>query len=64
MGGNIEIDAVDGLVKATTMGGDVNVRMVGDPAKGKRDVEIQSMGGDIMLTVPSALSMDFDITLT
>jgi len=38
--------------------------MVGDPAKGKRDVEIQSMGGDIILTVPSALSMDFDIRLT
>jgi len=40
------------------------VRMVGDPAKGKRDVEIQSVGGNIVLTVPSALSMDFDITLT
>ena len=42
----------------------MDVRMVGDPAKGKRDVEIQSMGGDITLTVPSALSMDLNITLT
>jgi hypothetical protein len=64
MGGNIEIDAVDGSVNATTMGGDVTVRMVGDPSQGERDVEIESMGGDITLTVPPTLSMDFDITLT
>jgi DUF4097 and DUF4098 domain-containing protein YvlB len=63
MGGNIEIDAVDGWVDATTMGGDVTVHMVGDPEKGNRDVEIQSMSDDVTLTVPAALSMDFEITL-
>jgi DUF4097 and DUF4098 domain-containing protein YvlB len=63
MGGDIEIEAVDGWVKATTMGGDVTVFMVGDPDKGKRDVELESKGGDIELEVPAGLSMEFDIEL-
>jgi len=63
MGGDIEIDAVDGWVKATTMGGDITVTMVGDPDKGKREVELKSMGGDIELEVPAGLSMTFDIEL-
>ena len=63
MGGNIEIETVDGRVSATTMGGDIEVTMVGDPSKGDRSVLLQSMGGEVTLTVPPALSMDFDITL-
>jgi DUF4097 and DUF4098 domain-containing protein YvlB len=63
MGGKINVDAIDGWIKATTMGGDVSVTMTGDPAKGKRDVTLTSMGGDITLNVPAGLSMDIDITL-
>ena len=63
MGGKIEIDAIDGRVEATTMGGEINVVMVGDPSSGDRTVELQSMIGDVTLTVPPALSMDVDITL-
>ena len=63
MGGDIEIRAIDGRVSANTMGGDVTVTMVGDPAKGDRDVDLSSMGGDIELTVPAALSMKFDIEI-
>ena len=63
MGGDIEIDAIDGRVSANTMGGDVTVTMVGDPAKGDRDVDLSSMGGNIELTVPAALSMKFDIEI-
>jgi hypothetical protein len=63
MGGDIEINAIDGRVDATTMGGDVNITMIGDPEKGDRMVKIESMGGDITLTVPAKLSMDIDITL-
>jgi DUF4097 and DUF4098 domain-containing protein YvlB len=63
MGGDIEIDAIDGWVEATTMGGDITVTMVGDPEKGKRDVELESKGGDIELVVPAGLSMEFDIEL-
>ena len=64
MGGDIEINEIDGGVKATTMGGDVTVKMVGDPDQYDRDVVLSSMGGDIILTVPDGLSMDFDIKLT
>jgi len=63
MGGDIDIDAIDGWVETTTMGGDVTVTMIGDPGEGKRDVEIISMGGEVKLTVPPELSMDFDIEL-
>lgn len=61
MGGDIDVDAIDGWIRASTMGGDVTVTMTGDPEEGKRDVELSSMGGDISLTVPSRLSMDFQI---
>jgi len=64
MGGDIDIKDIDGWVKATTMGGDVFVNMTGDPSKGKRDVEISSMGGDIELTLPDGISADFDIRIT
>lgn len=63
MGGDIDIDDIDGWVKATTMGGNINVTMTGDPGKGKRDVKLSSMGGDISLSVPAGLSMDIDIEL-
>jgi DUF4097 and DUF4098 domain-containing protein YvlB len=63
MGGNIHIDAIDGWVRAETMGGDVEVTMVGDPAQGRRDVDLSSKGGDITLTVPEGLSMEVDITV-
>lgn len=63
MGGDIEIDEVDGWVRATTMGGDIDVIMVGNPDKGERHVTLTSMAGDIHLTVPAGLSMEFDIEL-
>ena len=63
MGGDIRIDEIDGWVDVSTMGGDVIVNMVGDPNKGRRDVTISSLAGDIELTVPDGLSMDFDIEI-
>ncbi len=60
MGGGI---AIDGWVRAETMGGDVDVTMVGDPAKGRRDVDLSSKSGDITLIVPADLSMDVHVTL-
>ncbi|MCX6169725.1 MAG: hypothetical protein NTX65_10305 [Ignavibacteriales bacterium] len=63
MGGNIEVKEINGWIKAKTMGGDVNVKMVGNPNEGKRDVSLQSMGGDITLTVPEGLSMDIEIEI-
>lgn len=63
MGGDIRVASVDGWVKAATMGGDISVTTVGDPALGRRDVELKSMGGDIELTVPSGAALDFDIEI-
>ena len=37
--------------------------MIGNPAKGKSDVTLTSMKGDITLAVPKKLSMDIDIEL-
>lgn len=63
MGGEINIERIDGWINATTMGGDVTAVMVGDPAQGKRDVDISSKGGTIDLTLPAGISADFDIRL-
>jgi hypothetical protein len=64
MGGDIDIDAIDGAVTATTMGGDVSITMTGNPGEGNRRVDLSSKGGEITLTVPAGLSMEFDIKLT
>lgn len=63
MGGDVNLDSVNGWIDARTMGGNVVATMVGDPAKGERNVFIDSKGGDVELTVPSELSMDFDVKL-
>jgi DUF4097 and DUF4098 domain-containing protein YvlB len=63
MGGSIVVDAIDGGINATTMGGNITAVMIGDPQKGDRDVKLNSMAGDITLTVPENLSMDVEIEL-
>jgi DUF4097 and DUF4098 domain-containing protein YvlB len=63
MGGDIRIDSIDGWVHAETMGGNVTVAMTGDPASGKREVELTSFSGDIELTVPANLAMTLDLEL-
>ncbi|HEV2131111.1 MAG TPA: M56 family metallopeptidase, partial [Longimicrobiaceae bacterium] len=60
-GGSITLDQVDGPIKAITGAGAVAAAMVGDPARGGRDVEIRSGSGSVMLTLPAEISADFDI---
>ncbi len=64
MGGEITIGEIDGWVEATTMGGEIEVHMVGNPDEGDRHVELSSMGGDILLTVPAGLSMEIEAEIT
>ena len=45
------------------MGGDIDVTMVGDPSRGRRDVRLDSKGGDVTLTLPDGLSMEIEIVL-
>jgi len=63
MGGDITVDSIDGWIKATTMGGNISVTMTGNPEKGNRDVNLTSMGGEITLTVPDGISMDYDLEI-
>jgi DUF4097 and DUF4098 domain-containing protein YvlB len=63
MGGDITIDHIDGWVKATTMGGDVEVTMTASSKSGKYDAYLSSLGGDVTLSVPEDLSMNIDIEL-
>lgn len=63
MGGNIDIDEVDGSVTATTMGGQINVKEICKPDDSDKDIDLQSMGGNITVFVPDNFSMDVDITI-
>lgn len=62
MGGDITVREVDGWIELETMGGDVEAHMVGGTS-GDRHVDIESKGGDILLTVPRGLAMTFDIEI-
>lgn len=63
MGGDIDVRKLDGGIDANTMGGDIDVIMVGDPDKGDREVDLSTKGGEIHLTVPAGLSMEFDLKI-
>jgi DUF4097 and DUF4098 domain-containing protein YvlB len=62
MGGTITIRQVNGQVNASTMGGDVTVHLTGSSGN-RRDIELSSMGGAILLTVPKGFGMDVKIKL-
>ena len=62
MGGNIDLGAVDGWVKAVTMGGDIEVRVTGEGSAGA-DILLQSMSGDVRLTVPRGFGMTVDVEI-
>jgi len=63
MGGAINVEDAANGANVHTMGGKIKVNMVGDPQKGKRDVILISMGGDIRLKVPAGLAMGIEIEL-
>jgi hypothetical protein len=60
-GGDIEIKEVDGKVQAKTMGGDVDVKFIG--SGDDKDINLNSLGGNITLYVPSDFSMDVFIEI-
>ena len=62
MGGEVVVHAIDGWIEANTMGGDMEVTMVGG-TDGDRHVQLESMGGTVVLTVPAGLSMEFDMEI-
>lgn len=62
MGGKITIGQAGGAIKASTMGGDVTARLAGS-STARRDVNLSSMSGAILLTVPKDFGMDVQIKL-
>jgi hypothetical protein len=61
-GGDIEIKEVDGKVHAKTLGGDVDVKFIGNGDD--KDINLNSLGGNITLYVPSDFSMDVFIEIS
>jgi DUF4097 and DUF4098 domain-containing protein YvlB len=62
MGGKITISSANGPIKATTMGGDITAHVVGT-SPDRRDIELSSKAGTILLTVPKDFPMDVRIKL-
>ena len=63
MGGDVELDRVDGWIRADTMGGDIKATVIDRSRGGRHDVELDSQSGELHLTVPGSLAMDIDIEL-
>ncbi len=64
MGGDIEFESFDGGLKAKTMGGDIEVNVVSSSAAAdSHDIHLDSMGGDLILTLPADFSGRFEIEL-
>ncbi len=58
MGGDIEIRELDGWIEAITYGGDIEVTITGDPNADNKDIELESLSGDVDLYLPDKFSMD------
>jgi len=63
MGGDIEVGSFDGSIKAVTMGGDVDVNVVGINVGSDHDIDLRSMGGDLLVELPAGFSGRFQIEL-
>ncbi len=63
LGGDIRIGEIDGRIYASTLGGEINAVITGDPTESGKDATLESLGGDISLTVPDGLGMDIEIVL-
>ncbi len=61
--GGIEIAELDGWIDAKTVNGHVILNMVGNPAEGKRDIELDTMNGDVELFFPENFPMNVDIEI-
>jgi DUF4097 and DUF4098 domain-containing protein YvlB len=62
MGGKINIAEANGAINASTMGGEIKARLVG-PSTERRDIELSSKGGTIVLVVPRDFGMEVRISL-
>lgn len=63
MGGDMRIEVKGGWIDATTMAGDIDAVVESGFGDGDRGVSLESMHGDIVLTVPPGLALSFDLTI-
>ncbi|MCP4724851.1 MAG: DUF4097 domain-containing protein, partial [bacterium] len=61
--GDIRIHELDGSIEALTDEGDIIVKIIEDNNSRGRQIELESLGGDIELTVPRDFPMDIDIEI-
>lgn len=61
MGGKITVSGTTGPVQASTMAGDITVHVTG--TSGRRDIQLSSKSGTIVLAVPKDFPMDVHVTL-
>lgn len=62
MGGKITIKDTNGSIKASTMAGDVSAHVVGS-STARRDIELSSKSGTIVLNVPKDFPMEIRVIL-
>jgi len=63
MGGDMRIKVQDGWINATTMGGDITADVENSLGGGDKGIRLESMSGDIVLTIPAGLPLKFDLTI-
>jgi DUF4097 and DUF4098 domain-containing protein YvlB len=62
MGGDIRLEEVGGWVEAVTMGGDIEATVVAG-AEDDYHVELESMSGEVVLTLPRGVGFTFDVEI-
>ncbi|HVS63345.1 MAG TPA: DUF4097 family beta strand repeat-containing protein [Thermoanaerobaculia bacterium] len=62
MGGDVLVEEVAGWIEATTMGGDIEAHVV-EGGYTDYHVELTSMSGEIVVTLPSGVGFTFDVEL-
>ena len=63
MGGDIRLTMEDGWVRATTNGGDIDLTVRKGLGDGSKGIDLQSLSGNVTVTVPAGLSMNLDLTI-
>lgn len=62
--GDIEIGSLDGSIRARTTNGSVIFTMIGESNTGDHGIDIETLNGDVEVTIPENFSMSFEIYVT
>lgn len=62
--GNITIGSLDGSIRARTTNGSIIFTTIGDSNTGDHGIDIETLNGDVEVTIPENFSMSFEIYVT